>query len=79
MNKIKLKWPFSWYGKKKTMLAFEFATVLSDAAKQLNVPLTRELVVKAETLLEKELGPRSAKHFACNMNIYVLAILEPKD
>ncbi len=73
------KWPFSWYTKKKAMLAFEFATVLADTASQLNVPMTREIVVEAEKLLERELGPCSPTHFACNMNVYVLAILKPQD
>ena len=74
-----VKFPFSWYNKKKTMLAFEFATILADAAKGLNIPMTQEIVIRAENLLEKELGHCTAEHFACNMNVYVLAILEPKD
>ncbi len=73
------KLPFSWYTKKKMVLAFEFATVLADTASQLGIPMTREIVVEAETLLEKELGPCTPSQFACNMNVYVLAILKPKD
>lgn len=80
---IKLKWPipnpFRRHGLTKARLAFEFGIVLSDAAKDLNIPMTKNIVDRAEKLLENELGPKSAKHFACNMNVYVLAILEPKD
>lgn len=74
-----VKWPFSWYSKKKAMLAFEFAIVLSDVAKDLNITMTKDIVLKAEKLVENELGPKTAKHFACHMNVYALAILEPKD
>jgi sulfur relay (sulfurtransferase) complex TusBCD TusD component (DsrE family) len=74
-----IKWPFAWYGKKKAMLAFEFATVLAEAANHLKIPMTREIVKNAEKLIEKELGRESAEHFACNMNVYTLALLEPKD
>lgn len=77
MKNIKL--PFSWYGKKKAFLAFEFAIVLSDVASQMKIEMTKEIVIRAENLLEKELGYRSAEHFSCNMNVYILAILEPKD
>ncbi len=73
------KLPFSWYGRSKAILAFEFATVLADTASQLDIPMTREIVADAENLIERELGPRTATHFACNMNVYVLAILKPKD
>lgn len=73
------KYPFNWYGKKKAILAFEFAIVLSDVAKQLKIEMTAEIVKRSETLLENELGPKTAKHFACHMHMYALAILEPKD
>ncbi len=61
------------------MLAFEFAIVLSDVASQLKVPMTTEIVVEAEKLLEEELGHKTAQDFACSMNVYVLALLKPKD
>ncbi len=56
-----------------------YIVVLSDSAKDLGISITPEIVKRAEKLLENELGPRTAKHFACNMNVYTLAILEPKD
>ena len=73
------KWPFSWYSKKKVLLAFEFAVVLSDVAKQLKIEMTPEIVNRAETLIKNELGPKTASHFAGHMSMYALAILEPKD
>ncbi len=73
------KFPFSWYTKKKTILAFEFATVLAETASQLKVPMTRELVLEAEKLIDKELGPKTVENFSCNMTVYILAILKPKD
>ncbi len=77
MKNIKL--PFSYFTKQKTILALEFGVVISDVAKNQNIEMTREIVLRAEKLLKEELGKRSAKHFACNMNVYTLAILEPKD
>lgn len=65
--------------KRKKLLAFEFGIVLSDVAKQLDIEITKEIVERAEIVLEKELAHNSAEQFACNMNVLVLAILEPKD
>ncbi len=76
---MKIKLPFSFYTKKKSVLAFEFGIVLYDVAKELNIPMTQALVLRAEDLLTKELGQNSAEHFACNMNVYAMAVLEPKD
>ncbi len=74
-----MKWSINRFGKKKSLLAFEFGVVLSDVAKQLNIEMTQDIVLRAEKLLETELGGNSIEHFACNMNIYTLAILEPRD
>ncbi len=74
-----MNWSINRYGKKKTMLAFEFAIVLSDVAKDLNIPMTTDIVQRAEKLLENELGPKSEQDFATKMSLYALAILEPKD
>ncbi len=78
MKKL-LQWSLSNFNKKKALLAFEFGVVLSDVAKDLKVEMTKEIVLRAEELLIKELGNNSPEHFACNMNVYSLAILEPKD
>ncbi len=76
---MKINWSINKFGKQKTLLAFEFAIVLSDCAKQLNIEMTKEIVIRAEDLISVELRNNTAEHFACNMNVYALAILEPKD
>lgn len=68
-----------FYSKKKLLLSFEFAVVLSDVAKQMNIDMTQDIVMRAEELLLKELGHGSADKFACDMQVFVLAVLEPKD
>lgn len=60
-------------------MAFEFGVVLSDVAKQLGIEMTPEIVKRAEKLLLNEYRNNSASHFACNMNSYTLAVLEPKE
>lgn len=72
-------WSLNPFSKKKTLLAFEFGIVLSNVAKQLNIEVTPEIVAQAEKILEKELIYRSSQQFACNMNVYILAVLEPKE
>ncbi len=67
------------YNEKKALLAFEFGIVLSDVASQLKIEMTQEIVIRAEKMLEKELRYNSPEEFACQMNVLVLAILEPKD
>ncbi len=73
----KLNWFISRYNKQKTILAFEFAIVLSDVAKDMGIPMTREIVERAENLLDAELAKETAEHFAGHMNILALAVLEP--
>lgn len=70
---------FTFYSKAKALLAFEFAIVLSDVAHELKLEVTPEIVKKAEDLLVEELGRGSSEKFAASMNVYVLAVLEPKD
>ncbi len=60
-------------------MAFEFAIVLSDVAKDLKIDMTRDIVLRAEELIVKEFGEHTAEHFACRMNVYALAVLEPKE
>lgn len=78
-KKVRPSWPLSIFGKKKLLLAFEFGIVLSDVAKDLNIEMTREIVLRAEKLLENEMRHSTASDFACKMNVYTLAVLEPKD
>lgn len=78
-QKFKPKWSFNRFGKKKTLLAFEFGIVLSEALKDLKIDMTKDIVVKTEKLLETQLSTESPETFAGNMNVYILAILEPKN
>ena len=64
---------------KKILLAFEFAIVLSDAAHQLKIEMTKEIVLKAEEILKSELVKKSPESFSCQMNGLALAVLEPVD
>ncbi len=78
-RKIQPNYYFGKYNQKKVLLAFEFAIVLSDAANQLKIEMTREIVKRAEDLLKKEMEKGTAEDFACQMGVFVLAVLEPKD
>jgi len=77
----KLKNDFYWvrYNEQKAILAFEFAVILSEVAKQLNIEMTREIVMKGEEVLVNEMRNETAQSFACKMNSLALAVLEPKD
>ena len=78
-ERFRPKWTLNRFGKKKALLAFEFAIVLSDTAKQLDIEMTLDIVLRAENLISREMGKSSAERFAGNMNVYILAVLEPKD
>lgn len=67
------------FSRQKLLLSFEFAIVLSDVAQQLKIEMTRDIVLRAEQLLENEMRHSTAEGFACNMNVYALAVLQPKD
>ncbi len=73
------RWYMSRFNKSKVLLAFEFGLVLRDAASDLGITLTSTMVLRAEDIVEEELGKNSSSHFASRMGMYALAILEPKD
>ncbi len=50
---------FSAFGKEKAILAFEFGVVLSDVAHEHKIEMTKEIVLRAEKILETELGTQS--------------------
>ncbi len=79
LNLVTPNWSLNHFGKQKTVLAFEFGIVLSDVAKTLGIEMTSELAARAETLLVHELRHHDSQYFACNMNVFILALLEPKD
>ncbi len=78
-QKFKPKWTFNRFGRQKSLLAFEFGVVLSEAASELKIDMNTEIVLRAEELLKKELCNLSPESFAQRMQLYTLAILEPKD
>ncbi len=79
LKNLKPNISISRFGKQKAILAFEFAVVLSDTAHELGVSMNKEMILRAEDLIMKELGGHTAEHFACNMSVYALAILEPME
>lgn len=61
---------------KKNILAFEFGVVLSDVAKKRKVKMTRELVERAEKIIENEFKKKTANQIAGSMEVLVLSVFE---
>lgn len=57
----------------RAMLGFEFAVCISEVAKSMDIPLTKELIVIAEDIFEKEVA-NGAKNFAGQMQVLALAV-----
>lgn len=76
---IKINWYLSRYNEQKAVLSLEFGVALSEVAKELNMEMTREIVLRAEKILANEMRLGDAERFACNMHSLVLAALEPKE
>ncbi len=66
------------FGKKKLILAFEYAVTLADVVHQNKAELTPEIVERMEAIILKEFPAKSAERLAIDMNVNVLAALEPK-
>lgn len=67
------------FGKKKLLLAFEYGMMMSEAAKDLKVPLTRELMERAEEVIMGEFPKKDAETLAFDMGPNLLAIFAPVD
>ena len=65
------------YDNKKLRLAFEYGLVIADVAKQREIILTPEIIIRAEEIIIKEFSSKSATKVACDMEPNILAILEP--
>lgn len=65
------------HNNKKLTLAFEFAVIISETAKSMNVELTKEIVERAEKILLEEFNSRSAQEIANSMQGLALAVFEP--
>jgi len=64
------------YNNIKLTLAFEFGVILSDTAKDLGIPLTPELIKRAEKILLNEFRTRTASQIATNFVPLCLAVFE---
>jgi hypothetical protein len=60
----------------KEIIAFEFGVMLSEVAKNKKVTLTKEIVVRAEEILESELKERGPERFALEMVPILLSVFE---
>lgn len=76
---LKPSWPPHIFGKQKLLMAFEFGINISEVAKEMKIEVTPEMVKRAENILLEECRTNTAKHFACNMISYTLAVFEPND
>lgn len=63
------------YGNKKLIAAFEFGLNLSDVAGK---DLNKEMVLRAEDILVKELSTKSHRRFVLDTIPNILAAIEPK-
>ena len=70
---------FKFFSEEKLMLAVEYGVVLSETAKDLNIPLTRDLVVKLEGIVKGEFNKKSPTRLSVEMVANILAALEPKE
>ncbi len=67
------------YDDQKLKLAFEYGLMLSMSAKSLKVKLTPELVARAEEAMIAEFPVHTPTELANEMNVILLAMLEPKN
>ena len=61
----------------KILLAFEYGLILSEAAKELGIEVNSELSEKAEEVIKAEFETRTIEDLAKDMNVNILAILQP--
>ncbi len=64
------------YGTTKLLLAFEYGVVISQVAKERGIEMTRELVEKAEVMIENEARTQTASKMATQMMPNILSIFE---
>lgn len=71
-----MKLPFLGYGKEKLLLAFEYGLTIQRVAYEQKVEMTKEIVERAERVLENEFRNQSATFLATNMVPIILSIFE---
>jgi len=64
------------YGEKTLKLAFEFGLILSEAAKEHNIELTRETSERAEKIFIQEIREKGMRRTALNFIPLIMSALE---
>lgn len=65
-----------WFSRNKLLMAFEYGLLFADVAKQQGVPITPELVKKAEIMIENEFRNQTETHIAGNIVPNLLSVFE---
>ncbi len=64
------------YSTTKLLLAFEYGIVISQVAKDRGIEMTREIVEKAEVMLENEARTQTTSRMATQMMPNILSVFE---
>jgi hypothetical protein len=60
----------------KTLLAFEYGLNLSECAREMNIPLTKEHIERAEEMIANEFATHDASFLAGNMVPNLMTVFE---
>lgn len=72
-----IKLPF--FGKTKLLLALEYGFIISNAAKEMKVEVTPELMKRAEEIILNEFQTKTSERLAIDMTPNIMAVFEPVD
>ena len=64
------------FGKKKLLLSFEYGLTIASVAKENNVEVTKELIVRAENIIMNEFKKKNPERLSVEMLINILASFE---
>lgn len=67
-------WRPDLFGRKKLLLAFEYGLIIARLAEEHKVPLTAELIERAEKMLENEARTRSASKMATDIIPNIISV-----
>jgi len=70
------KLKFWLFGKSKVLMAFEYGVLIAEAAKELNVELTPEIIKNAEVMIVGEFSSRTVEELATDMLPNILSAFE---
>lgn len=68
------KLPF--FRKKKLLLAFEYGVIMCETARERGIEVTKEMVARAEEMIENEFVNNDVTHCAMQMLPNVLSVFE---